>query len=446
MFGTLWDDLGATVFQQVRRVQASQAVLLGSGGILASQQAALDVKPHNGSPDALAEEIGRLLDRAIQRAVEPRRRIAVLVSGGLDSSAVLARAVAIARGANRAEVDAVTWSFAGHGDDRPYLKELCEGLGIVPLRISTADALPRVVPELVTDAAPYTSPTNAPFLLACEKARQRGAEAILTGIGGDEILGGDPRALAHHALNGNWGEAVRRWSQFYGESRAVSLVRMVKVMFSPALGSAFPFSLRVARRQFAAYYWPWAGPRFRQVIREFIRRPHDASWNSPTGEPRLRWMASSHFLAMAEGRGQCEARTGLMMIDPLLDDQLVSAVAGFPQDSLWFGNRERGLFRHAMRQRLPESLRLRPDKAAFDAEICQIVRSSDLKALRALASMKMCGDLGLVEPRKYARQFEIELERPQLGWSAIWPALTIEAFLRSEWGSAQKEATWRATA
>jgi hypothetical protein len=282
--------------------------------------------------------------------------------------------------------------------------------------------------------------------LASEKARQRGAEAILTGVGGDDVFGGDPRALAHHALEGNWGEAVRCSSQFYGESRAASLLRTAKVMFSPVLSSTVPFSLRVARRQWGALYSPWAGPRFREVIREHLRRPHDASWSSPTGEPRFRQMVSGNFLGVAEGRGQFETLTGLMVIHPLLDDQLVSAVAGFPQESLLFGHRDRGLFRHAMRQRLPESLRLRPDKAAFDAEICQIVRGSDLKALRALASMKMCGDLGLVEPGKYVRQFEIELASPQLGWSAIWPALTIEAFLRSQWGSAQKEATWRATA
>jgi asparagine synthetase B (glutamine-hydrolysing) len=352
----------------------------------------------------------------------------------------------MARGATHTEVDAITWSFGGRGDDRPYLNELCDELGIVPIRISSAEATARVVNGLIADAAPSIWPTNAALLLAHERARQRGAEAILTGLGGDQIFMGDPRVFAQHAVRGDWGEATRCASQLHGESRIVSLLRTARIQFTPALVSALPLGLSVRRKQYATHRWPWAGPRFREVIRDLlVHPPHDTGWRSLTNETKFRRLVSTELFEVAETRGQQEVATSIMRIDPLLDAELVSAVAGLPQELLLFGNRYRGFFRHAMRARLPERLRLRPDKGVFDPEIGWIVRGSDLKALRSLASMQMCGDLGLVDPRKFAPQFETVLADAEgAGWATIWPALAVEAFVRSQWG--QKERTWQATA
>jgi len=147
-------------------------------------------------------------------------------------------------------------------------------------------------------------------------------------------------------------------------------------------------------------------------------------------------MVSSDFLHIAETRGQIEAATGLMRIDPLLDDDLVSTIAGFPQLALLFDSRNRGLFRHAMRERLPERLRLRPDKASFRRAVAEMIQGSDLNTLRSIASMHMCSQLGLVDSPTFAEHFETALaaggETTQ--WAALWPALTVEAFIRSRWG------------
>jgi asparagine synthase (glutamine-hydrolysing) len=447
MLGQPSDDLSATVFREVRRVEASQAMVLASTGILERTRAAIEVTRRDGSPDELAEEIRQGLDRAIRRSIEPTRRVAVLVSGGVDSSSVLARAVAIARGASRPEVDAVTWSFAGPGDDRPYLTELCDALGIVPLRISSADVSARVVPQLVADAAPSLWPARAGMMLPQERARERGADAILTGMGGDQIFDGDPRVFAQHAREGKWGDAIRSARRFYGESFSNSLLRTAKLLVPPRLVSGVSVRLRM-KGGYLARQWPWAGPLLREMLRDMhIRALDDRDWTHPTSELRFQRLVHRDLLHVAESRGQVETATGLMRIDPLLDDELVSTVAGFPQEALLFDHRYRGLFRHAMRQSLPERLRLRPDKARFGHALTQSIRGSDVTELRRVARMQMSGDLGLVEPRKFIRHFEATFAKgDDADWAAIWPALTVEAFVRKRCGAHTKEGSWQASA
>jgi len=46
-------------------------------------------------------------------------------------------------------------------------------------------------------------------------------------------------------------------------------------------------------------------------------------------------------------------------------------------------------------------------------------------------------DLGLVEPSRYQSVFRAMLAAGPRhhGWSAVWPALSVEAFVRSHWGT-----------
>ncbi len=127
-----WADAAATVVREVRRVRACGAMTIGASGKFESAPADIDLRPRTGSPDELAEELRAVIERVVRRSIEGSRRVAVLVSGGLDSSAVLALAVAAARGAGRTELDAVTWSFAGPGDDAPTFESSAIRSGSFP--------------------------------------------------------------------------------------------------------------------------------------------------------------------------------------------------------------------------------------------------------------------------------------------------------------------------
>jgi asparagine synthetase B (glutamine-hydrolysing) len=426
------ENLSATAFREICRVRTAETLLFASTGVHDSYQNPLTISRFDGSADELGDVVLTLLDRAIRRSINSKQRVAVLVSGGLDSSSVLARAIALARGGTKAEVDAVTWTFAGPGDDRPYLHELCASLGIVPIRVSSAEASSYAVEGLVADGAPSIWPTWSGLALAHIKARQQGAEVILTGMGGDHVFNGDPRSLAQQVQTGRVRQAVSDLSRFYEESRMRAAARLARLLLTPVV-EVLPSWLRVRRRRYVSDRWPWAGRRLRILAREkYVHAPDDQEWMGATSEARFQRLITHDFLHMAETRGQMEATTGLMRSDPLLDDELVSAVAGFPQPSLLLNFRNRGLFRHAMRGRLPERLRSRSDKANFRLAIAELLERSDLSALRSLAKMRYCADLALVEPRLFEKHFEEALAaRAETDdWAALWPALSVEAFLQ----------------
>jgi asparagine synthase (glutamine-hydrolysing) len=430
------DDAAATVFNEIRRVESSQALIFGCDGVVESAQETLAVAPRIGSPDELAEELRAILHRVVRRSIEGRNRVAVLASGGLDSSCILAHATAIARGAQQPEIDAITLSFAGPGDDRPYINEMCRSLGIVPLRISPSEASSNVLKALVADAAPLPPPTAAWNLTLRERARERGADAVLTGVGGDQVFNGDPRIYSRQLLSRGCGAAILRTARFYIHSPKIAPLRAARMLLTPWLSSIAPDLTRVRFRRSAARRWPCAGPRMKDFISHNAPSPEaNCEWLSPTNETRLRRIIASNFLRVAEIRGQMESASGVMRIDPLIDDELVTFIASVSQETLLHGDRQRGLFRLALRQILPERVRLRVDKARFEPAIAQMVHGSDLGALRDLASVHALRSFGLVEAGCYRRQFNAILRAGSTSaqWNVVWPALAVEAFARSRW-------------
>jgi asparagine synthase (glutamine-hydrolysing) len=430
----LSDDLGATVFVEIRRVQALQAMLVGSAGV-AESRAFLGEKVLRISADEAADELRATLERAIRRSLDGRGRVAVAVSGGLDSSSILALAIANARGATATQIEALNWSFAGPGDDRPYLQELSEDLGIVTIRTSSREASGDVARALVADVAPFIWPTAAWQLASRRHARERGAELILTGIGGDQVFSGDSRVFAKRVWSKQCLQGISHLRHFRQHTPAFSLARMARVLGAPILGALAPIHRR-RRAHLAARRWPWAGPRLREFIGEVYEQDiANRDWMDASGHARFLRLVKNDFLHLSETRGQEEAATNLMRVDPLLDDEVVSLVASLPQELMLFDDRQRGLFRHAMRRVLPERIRLRTSKAIFEPAIAEMVAGNDLKTVRELSTMIASANLGLVEPSRFQRHFDEVMSAGggSRDWLTIWPAITVEAFIRSQW-------------
>jgi len=429
-----FDDMSATAYRQVRRVLSAQALLLTSRGVAESARAPVDSTPSAGDPEALAEELSHHLRGAVARSLVGRRRVGVMVSGGLDSSTILAHAVAEARGASRAEVDALTLSFGAPGDDRPYLADLCDRLGIVPIRVTPRQATRNVLPSLIADGAPQTWPTSAWELKLMQRAVDRGADVVLNGVCGDQLFCGDPRVFARSALQGHLKETWLGLKTFRTHTRSTFWGRVGRYVVAPLISKTLPDLRRLKRRRAAAKRWPWAGPR----LRDFLRRSYDTTpapqaWLEESCAGRVGRLVDSEFLEVAEARGQAEVASGCTRVDPMLDDELVTFVATLPLRSLLIGGSTRGLMRRALTGVVPEAIRLRDDKGTFETALAAMIGPRELRALRGLATMQASAELGLVEPFAYQRHFEAVVAQggSSPDWMAIWPALAVEAFARS---------------
>ena len=128
-----------------------------------------------------------------------------------------------------------------------------------------------------------------------------------------------------------------------------------------------------------------------------------------------------------------EVASGLDCWDPYQDSTLIHAVGRLPRDILLAGDRWRGLLREAMRGLLPESLRLRMDKAKSERSLVRFVDAlGGLASFRALASVDRLADLGVIEPARFRDAFTDFEAHPGDGpsWVTLWPVLAVESFLR----------------
>jgi asparagine synthase (glutamine-hydrolysing) len=294
----------------------------------------------------------------------------------------------------------------------------------------------------VVDAAPFEWASGALALRACERARAWGADVILTGAWGDEVLDGDPARFAERAREGDWRVLVDA-ARFVEPVRSTPAGRVARLVLRPMIRPFIPerilrHRLRRGVRQHAA--WGWGGDRVRALL--------ESSQHADGREARFASQATSAWLAdLADGRAQIELGAGCDRVDPYLDREFVAFMASLPPDALFYGRRTRGLFCHAMRGIIPDSVRLRPDKASWEVAIDELVAGmGGIAAFDSLLSMEATADLGLINPRPFRAAFEAQArgEASKCGWIDVWPAVAVEAFVRASGGAADREASDRA--
>jgi asparagine synthetase B (glutamine-hydrolysing) len=392
--------------------------------------------PCSGLADAPAF-LRRALEDAVDVALAGTRRVAVSTGGGLDSSVLLALAVQWARRSGGSAF-AVSLDFEGPGDDRPHLAALERHLGCEVIRVSPEQAAPRMAMIATgADSAPVPFATMPMEVELCVRAREHGAERLLSGAGGDELFGGSPQSLAELARRGHPVLAVRaaRRLRGFGRVRAPSWSWVMR----PLLGRAQPVALRVwrARRAMPAQLPlpTWAGPVARSFLEESRRRAiRDLQRRPTTASQRLEALRrDTHRVTLAWSRHQGEQASGIDCWDPYLDLDLAASVTALEPYYLLFGDRWRGLLRASMQDLLPESLRERMDKASFEPALRRFMDAAGgFASLRSLASGRALASLGLIEPGPFAAAFEHFVAAPEDGvsWMALWSALSVEAFVR----------------
>ncbi len=137
------------------------------------------------------EELVRLADQALRRSVARRLEadvpVGTFLSGGLDSSTI----VALAQAVSTRPVRTFTVAVGGAADESVAAAAVARHLGTQHTTLPLDDLQPL---ELATRAAalydePFADPSGVPTALLCSAARQH-VTVCLSGDGADELLGG----------------------------------------------------------------------------------------------------------------------------------------------------------------------------------------------------------------------------------------------------------------
>jgi len=433
-----------TPYRNIQRLPIGEAWLVcpGRGDLRLSTFRPLTVPELRVGPQERAVLFREALTSSVRRATRGTDRVAVAVSGGLDSSSVFSIAHWLADAGDLPASPlglAFDFNAPALGDDRSYWHSLAEHLKVNIEGITPHQASKLLRAQLVLDAMPCRPATTALSVTLARRALEKGASVVLSGVGGDDVVNGQLALFGALARKGR----LRTATCGLLEIRGLYYMGQIARLRYLALSSVGPFVpsivKRAAWRHRANEIYPWAGPRLRSYLSEVastgISVPRPSLEDGPAERYR-KLLAMPIFRFIHLIRNQEEIASGIIRRDPFLDDEFLRFVATLPGLALMQGGFLRGLLRESMHGLLPERVRLRENKGYVAYAIMQMVAAAGGgRAIADLADVRMLADLRLVEPRCFRKQFEQVLRDPlRIGLGGFWPTIAAEAFMREHAG------------
>jgi len=433
----------STLYEGIRRLNPGAALMLDArGGREITYWAPRFAEPLGDTEPQLAERVRASLGSAVARRIAPNGLTGVLMSGGLDSTAIAAVAAEQAPG----RVTAQSAVFPEHPDvdESGLIAEVREALALGGLTAEVRAG--GLVASALSASAEWQVPLRSwgdfwalPLLRAASAA---GVRVTLGGDGGDELFGVRGYLSADRLRAGHPLQALR-------------LIRAL-----PGAGERPP------RREVARIFGETAvmgllGHRLHTLLQRSSARRHAPSWlREPAARGLLdsddalawkrlagpRWWAEvAHGLTRGveetgvfEHQRRRAASAGLDARHPLFDLELVELCLRLPPQSTFDPHRSRPVLRTAMAGMLPDSVRLRPGKALFDSLLLDSLAGADGAFARALltdprAELGAYVDLrGLDSALFGSAGAPAELSFRWM-WQ-IWRLLTAECWLRLQAG------------
>ena len=361
-------------FSGVRRLPAGHLLEVGAAGTVRVRRwYEPAVAPLALDRDAAAEELRGRLDTVVADYVAPAGT-GVLVSGGIDSTAVLGLARRVAPPGSVAGCALV---FPGQPHDESAWLDIVDRYAGDPVyRLVARDYdWPKWTAWSAASLLPPVRPNAATMDAAVALFAASGVPRILTGEGGDNWFGGGPLHWAGQVAKGRLGSVWRAARHGYPSPR--STARMLWHAGAAPL-------LTAPRRNVVP---AWIGPGFaaRTGLAERLRAAEVAEHRSAR-DPVAARLARSHqpqSAWAAEGLRERCAGHGVDWLHPLHDQRVADLVLRLPGEVMWRAGESKSLLRAAVADVVPDAIARRQSKAAFGAPIAAAIRAID--GVRSLA-------------------------------------------------------------
>jgi asparagine synthase (glutamine-hydrolysing) len=397
-------------------------------------------------PVAAGEELIWRLREAVRLRLIAEVPLGAFLSGGVDSSAVVALMAQIMERDGTGPVNTCSISF---GD--PAFNESSYAAAVAQ-RYATAHRTEQLEPDrfdlLDTLAGlydePYADSSALPTYLVCELARRQ-VTVALSGDGGDENLAGYRRYLWHldeQRLRGFMPSGLRR-AVFGPLGRA----------YPPLLGA--PRALRakatfqaLARDSVAGYFdiisvldddlrTRLFSPAMRRQLQGYnaieVLRRHAAA--SPTDHPLslVQYLDMKTYLVddILTKVDRASMAHALEVRVPLLDHELVEWMSSLPPALKLNGRDGKHLFKSALRAHLPHEVMDRP-KMGFAVPLASWFRGPLRARVREALLGERLADTGLFEQRCLVDLLDTHDSGRRDYSASLWSLLMFDAFLKRE--------------
>jgi asparagine synthase (glutamine-hydrolysing) len=427
-----------TLYAGIEQVEPASVVVYDADGSLSSRRY-WDVAPplpEPGRPDLA--RIAALLRSATERRMVSDVPLGALLSGGIDSSLV----VALMSRASSEPVRTFSVGFADAAsfDERSYARVVADRYGTRHTEfLVRPDAVALLDRLLWHHDQPFADSSAIPTYLVCELARQH-VTVVLNGDGGDEVFGGYDRFVAAALA-----ERLPRLVSQAGR-RAVGLL--------PVDDGYYSMRRRLLRFTELAdlspedRYQSWVGVMNRGLLEETLaplgeaagladaERSAAAAYARAAGAPTLDRILYANFVTYLPGdlavkMDRMSMAHSLEARSPFLDTALIEYLAAIPAARKVGLRRLKPLLRRALFPLLPAEIWNRK-KHGFGVPVGKWFRDGELRTVfedEVLAPGALSAEV--LDPAVVRRLWEEHQGGAIEHGHRLWPILTFERWLRT---------------
>lgn len=441
-----------TILQDVRSLEPGCGLTVSSDGSVrdwrywscadVARRSAAD--PFEGSATAATDELDGLLRDAVRRRLVADVPLGAFLSGGLDSSLV----VAAMQAESSAPVRTFTVAFdAASHDEAAEAAMVARHLGTdhTELRLSSDSALEMVPRIAQVYDQPLADPSQLPTMLMTAEAR-RHVTVCLSGDGGDEVFGGYNRYVHGPSL---WRKlsvipkpartALSRSLLAPSHSAWRSAARVLAPLLPAAASARNPADKiqKVARVLTAddaqdlqrTLLSHWERPE------QLVRGGHEpASGNDGfTPDATAEWLMLSDTASelpdnMLVKVDRASMAVGLEVRVPLLDPQLFAFAWRLPLDLRIRDGQGKWILRRLLSRYVPREIFERP-KMGFDPPIGDWLRGPLRSWAQALLDPERLSTEGYLEPEPVQTRWRQHLSGERNWEYPLWAVLVFQSWL-----------------
>jgi asparagine synthase (glutamine-hydrolysing) len=343
---------GRSIWSGVNEVSPGSIVTISEDGVNETRYWKLPTREHTDSHAETTERVLEHLERIVSEQLTADVSVSSLLSGGLDSSGIVAIAAKILAKQGKS-IATHALDFIGHeqhlssanvvqkGYDTPFAQDVATMWGtehtvveLDPLHLVSAGLRERIV--RAQDRPRGYGDYDVSHLLLFEAVKKNGHSVVLSGQNADELFGGYPIFTDEKVLNGHG------WSWPLYNPDELGIFSMLDPDFLNALDlDAYNTS------------------NYEEAISEIDPLPGESALDKRRRQ--INYLeATRHISILLEYTNLLSMASGLEVRVPFCDRELMEYVYNVPWDMKAPDNRVKGLLKDALHNLLPPSVLNRP--------------------------------------------------------------------------------------